>query len=169
MEYAEKRKIAETVMKELYIAWESHNELDSEELRLEHQWDRGTFETVLHYLEHYRYFVENDGTGVVITTRGIEHLEEIGLSDRQRTFLHQRAREHVLDFLSNLYDRQGIDAVATYEEVSDQSMVDETEIRLAIEYLQNVGWLEVVSSSTFKITYAGLDNYENGHLFPTLI
>lgn len=103
----EGRDIARKILERLYEAWERHTHISLNSVEEEGGWDRGIFRTVVERLEKQHGLIRSRGSSYTfeMTPSGVLYAEENELVPKDRAEWHGKIRQHILSFLSDLYDR----------------------------------------------------------------
>jgi uncharacterized protein YjhX (UPF0386 family) len=158
----QQREIAQKILVSLYEAWAEHTIISLDPVRDEGGWDESLFDTVVEKLEKQRGLIKSYGSSYSykITPDGIFHAEDNGLVPLAETEKHRQIRTHILKYLSNLYDKKGSREHEHWEKIADGAPVDDNDdLLIDLELLRETGDVESVSTSSFRITDRGLQNY----------
>lgn len=161
MDVSEQRIIARKILGALYNDWEHHTGSSLHPVQDEGGWDQGTFNEVIRILRDKGY-VETPGNMVRITPSGVLKAEEAGAAPQARIELHQKIRAHILKHLVALRDREGSRAHDHYEKIAEGAPVDAFEILVDLKLLTDLGQVEAASTSSFRITDEGIQEYRGG-------
>ena len=156
------REIARRILISLYSAWAEHTSISLFTVQEEGPWDDGVFNTVIEKLEKQHGLIKSEGSWktYTITPAGIFYAEENGIVPEAETEKHRQIRTHILKHLSGLYDREGREADEHYEKIAEGAPLEEIdEMLVDLELLTDAGFIEDVSSSSFRITEEGLRHY----------
>jgi hypothetical protein len=101
-----------------------------------------------------------------ITPNGIFYAEDNGIVPEDQAERHRQTRTHILKYLSDLYDREGSRAHESHEKIAEGAPVDKLKMLHDLTLLIDIGQVEDFTSSSFRITEAGLrfyrgDDYED--------
>jgi len=153
----EQRLIARKILASLYDAWAKHTIISLNPIREESNQDKGFFHTVVEILED-RGLIKSYGTSYTyeITPEGVYYSEDNSVVPEDAANWHRNIRNHILTFLSNLYEREGSRADAHYEKIAEGGPVDRLGILIDLSLLTKIGYVEATSINTFRVTFEGL-------------
>jgi len=153
----EQRLIARKILASLYDAWAKHTIISLNPIREEISQDKNSFHTVVEILED-RGLIKSYGTSYSyeITPEGVYYSEDNSVIGEDVATWHRNIRNHILTFLSDLYEREGSRADAHCEKIAEGGPVDRLEILIDLSLLTKMGYVEATSISTFRITFEGL-------------
>jgi hypothetical protein len=156
--------IARQILEELYNAWERQTKISFDNVKDQGGWNRSDFRAVLYKLEKQQGLIVNSGApyGFEITPAGITYAEENVIALIDKAEQHKKIRQHVLAFLADLYERNGVEAEAHYEKIVESIPVENRrEILVNLLLLTDMGDIQEVSINTFRITGKGLKRYHS--------
>jgi predicted transcriptional regulator len=153
----EQRLIARKILASLYDAWAKHTIISLNHIREESNQDKGLFHTVVEILED-RGLIKSYGTSYTyeITPDGVYYSEDNSVVAEDAANWHRNIRNHILTFLSDLYEREGSRADAHYEKIAEGGLVDRLGILIDLSLLTKIGYVEATSINTFRVTFEGL-------------
>lgn len=128
-------------------------------IREEVGWDYGAYWKVVDYLTH-QHLIKGwtMGGNYIITSYGILHAEENGLAQEELQRENQRIRTAALDILANVHEESGSPfANAHIQTLTDKMGVDAHLLVKNLRVLEDLEYVEPVTTGSFKITYKGLD------------
>lgn len=158
-----KRDIARTVLIKLYEAWEGyHLHFSLESLLNESEWSETLFETIIKALEEERGYIKSYAQYYTfdITVDGILYAEENSLISADKVAIHNGARQHILNFLTDFYEEEGVHSHAHYTKICENAPLDELKMLIEISFLKDLGYIRAVSTSSYSITIDGLRFYK---------
>jgi hypothetical protein len=160
MAQQEQNDIARKILEALYDAWEQHTDLSLNTVQEQGGWEKSIFRTVVDRLEK-RGLVRSSGNwySFEITPDGIFYAEDNGIVPEEQAERHRQTRTHILKYLSELYEREGSRAHESHEKIAEGAPVDRLKMLHDLMLLKDIGEVKDVSSSSFRITDAGLRHY----------
>lgn len=162
MSQEEQREIARKILEAVYDAWERHTDISLNTVQEQGGWEKTAFRTVVDKLENQQGLIKSAGSwySFEITPDGINRAEESGIVPEDKVQRHKKIRQHILAFLADLYDREGIHAHEHYEKIAEGAPVnDRMEILKDLSFLTDTGDIKAASTSSYRITHTGLRNY----------
>lgn len=162
----EQRRIARRIIAALYEAWSKHTIISLNPVQEEGGWEKGVFRTIVDRLEKQHGLIRNYGTSYSfeITPAGVLYAEENEIVSKDVAAWHQQIRNHILTFLTDLYDKEGSRAHEHYEKIAAGAPVkNRMEILKDLSLLTDLGYVEAASTSSFRITDGGLRYYRGAN------
>jgi class 3 adenylate cyclase len=162
----EQRRIARKIIDALYEAWSKHTIISLNPVREEGGWEKSVFRTIVDRLESQHGLIRNYGTSYSfeITPAGVLYAEENEIVSKDVAAWHQQVRNHILAFLTDLYDKEGGRAHEHYEKIAANAPVkNRIEILKDLSLLTDLGYVEAASTSSFRITDEGLRYYRGAN------
>lgn len=171
MSQEQQREIARKILQSLYEAWAEHTIISLFRVQGEGGWDERVFDTVVEKLEKQRGLIKSHGSSYTyeITPDGIFYAEDNGVVPSAEAEKHRRIQAYILKYLSDFYDRMGSREDEHWQKIAEGAPVeDEQELLVDLELLTDIGDVESVSSSSFRITDQGLRKYR-GAIYEDII
>lgn len=167
----EKRKMASRIIATLYDTWAQHGHQSLNGLIDEEKWDKTLYDDVIGALQKHHGLVELHGVPNVfdLTTKGVLYAEDNGIPGEDVVVRHRAVRAHILSFLASLYDSQGSRAHAIYYDIAKGAPVlHDLDILVDVELLRDLGYIEAVSSNSYRITRDGLE-FHQGETYTDIV
>jgi hypothetical protein len=155
----EQRDIARKILVALYDSWAHHGHLSLNSLIAEEKWDRRLFDDVIDKLQDERGLIKLHGSPNVfdLTREGVLYVEDNGIVSEEEANRHRKIRAHVLSYLADFNDKEGNRAHALWQDIAKGAPVDqEMQILQDLSLLNDLGYTESASTSSFRITPDGL-------------
>ena len=152
-------EIAKKILVALYEDWAHSTGNSLNKLRAQEQWDEQDFDSVIRALKDRDLIVNGSSNGFNLTADGVRYVEENRFIDEEEFSRHRDLRTKALAFLAEVNKTHGSLAAALVSEIADGSGVDQSDLFVDLRLLNEWGYVEDASATSYRITRAGLQYY----------
>ncbi len=155
-------EIRQLILKTLYLyEFTDSDQRNLDELRKNEEIESPRFHNLVDRMSHEDLIQEwTLGYNYIIKPAGIILAEEEGIPPEELVAKNRRIRTLILDLLAKVFEEKGGLADLPISRIAEQIEFSEREVADNLQLMDELGYVEHVAASTFKITFYGLESVE---------